>query len=162
MLEEVKSTTVTTKEILKNYIRENTSEIEDAVDDGNISSSDARATANVAFAMLGLGRVDEAKKWFTQSVIAKEESVIAVKEGKLKLAKEQGREIDINDLGWREFHNLAILVSLTGNKQMMSDLGETLYKHATDPALGEVNTESNELDSTTSQHMAHYICSRAM
>lgn len=129
---------MTSQESLTEYVEDVKRDIGEEVQEDSLDSATAKDAAQAALAMLALGRTGEARVWISKAASVQKEYVTSLKEGKLELVEDQDKQFDINDLRWRQFHNLAVLGCLTGNRQQQIEIGETLYQHATDTALDKL------------------------
>lgn len=98
-------------------------------------AADPDRAMRVAFALLALGRVEEAREWFAERAVEQAEHAASTKETKLDDAAETGEQLDVGRLRWDKFHEAAVIASAAGDEQIQHDVGDVLFEHGTDPVL---------------------------
>lgn len=126
-------------ETLTEFVEATERKLGEAVAEDDLNPTTCREAGNAAFAMLALGRVDQAKEWFAAAAARQTDVAVRRKAAKLERVETNGAQLRVGDIMWSDFHNLAVLGAPSGDETVQFQIGETLYEHATDPALDELD-----------------------
>lgn len=124
---------------LAEYVEETRRTLEDAVLEPDLTSGGCMDASGAAFAMLALGRIDEAKSWLKNTASEQADAAVTVKKGKVKHAERNDEPLTVRNLRWREFHHAAVFAGPTADEATFDLVGRTLYEHATDPSLDDLD-----------------------
>lgn len=128
-----------TEQSLAEFVTEATRELGETVHSEDFSSATCREAANVASAMLAIGRVNDAKQWFANAAQQQAESAVTVNEAKLDIATDKNGAHDVDDLGWGHFVHAALFAGPTASPEIYEEVGDILYSAGTDATLDELD-----------------------
>jgi len=124
---------------LAGYVEEARRTLEDDVLKPDLTSNKCMEASGAAFAMLALGRIGEAKTWLKNTASEQTDAAVTIKKGKVKHAERNDETLTVRNIHWRQFHHAAVFAGPTADEATYDLVGRTLYEHATDPSLDDLD-----------------------